>query len=163
MESIEKKKIEISRAKPEDAREITEVFYKTWLKTYPNEKVGVTVEDVEHVYKDSFKKEALEKRALKIADLKEGEHFFVAKEGDVVIGVCRSIENLQNNQLKSLYVLPEFQGMGVGRLLWERVCENFDPSKDIVVHVADYNERAIEFYKKLGFKDTGKKGGRIKI
>ncbi len=33
----------------------------------------------------------------------------------------------------------------------------FDKNKDTVVEVTTYNNKAIEFYKKLGFIDTGRR------
>lgn len=52
--------------------------------------------------------------------------------------------------------LPEYQGLGLGRVLWEEAKKIFDSQKDIIVHVASYNNKAINFYKKLGFVSTGK-------
>jgi ribosomal protein S18 acetylase RimI-like enzyme len=148
--------IKISDATLEDARGTAEVYYKTWLATYPNKEVGVTVDDIEDQFKDSFTEEGLAKQAERIAYAPENVSFFLAKDGGKVVGVCRVVRNPQNNQLKTIYVLPEYQGKGIGRLLWEEAQKHFDAGKDVIVHVATYNTGAIEFYKKLGFKETGK-------
>jgi len=42
-------------------------------------------------------------------------------------------------------------------MMWERVKEFFGNEKDAIVEVATYNDQAINFYKKLGFVDTGKR------
>jgi GNAT superfamily N-acetyltransferase len=47
-----------------------------------------------------------------------------------------------------------YQGKGVGSALFNAILPHVD--KDLIVYVAPYNERAIQFYEKLGFKDTGK-------
>jgi GNAT superfamily N-acetyltransferase len=126
--------IQIVDADPLDAEGITTVYYKTWLATYPNKEIGITREDIEESYKDSF-----------------------TEESDRVVGVARMIRNENNNQLQTIYVLPEFQGKGIGKMLWAEAKSFCDPAKDIIVQVATYNQNAIEFYKKLGFVDTGKR------
>jgi hypothetical protein len=47
--------ISISPAMPQDARSIQEIFYKTWLDTYPNQKYGITKEDIEDLRKEMKK------------------------------------------------------------------------------------------------------------
>jgi ribosomal protein S18 acetylase RimI-like enzyme len=55
-----------------------------------------------------------------------------------------------------LVVLPEFRGMGIGRSLMERVMDYFrEKGLDTVeLWVGDENFRAIEFYKKMGFREA---------
>lgn len=149
--------IHIDLAKPEDVLGIQEVFYKSWLETYPNEEYGITVDDVEDRFKDGLNKEKLLKRAEQIANLPESEKMFVAKEGDKIIGVCRAILRPEGNQLQAIYIMPEYQGQGIGKKLWEKAQEFFDKQKDTIVQVATYNTKAIEFYEKLGFEDDGKR------
>jgi len=151
-----KKEVVIGSATPEDARGVAEVFYKTWLATYPNEEAGITTDDVEDRYGDVFTEEGLAKRAERIAHPSENATFFVAREGDKIIGVCNVTRHPDKNQLQAIYVLPEYQGRGVGALLWEEAQKHFDVSKDTIVQVATYNANAIHFYKRLGFEETGK-------
>lgn len=148
--------VKIVPATSEDARGVAEVYYKTWLATYPNERTGVTTEDVEDRFKDAFTEESLAKRAERISQLKENEPLFLAKDGDRIIGLCGVIRHPDKNQLKTIYVLPEYQGRGIGTLLWEEAKKYFDVSKDTIVQVATFNANAIAFYKKLGFEETGK-------
>lgn len=151
-----KEQVKIFPASPEDVREIQEVFYKTWLDTYPNEELGITVDDIKDIYKDSFTKEGLKKRAKRIADPPEGETLFVSEMEGKIVGVCRVVIHADKNQLKAMYVLPEYQSKGVGQKLWEYAQKLFDSDKDIIVQVSSYNERAMSFYRGLGFEDTGK-------
>jgi len=159
MENTKEKKNEIiiGLAKPEDAVGIQQVFYITWLDTYPNEELGITVDDIKDHYKDSLSEEKLKKRIEAIINPPEGQTMFVAKEGDKVVGVCRVEKGLEKNKLRTIYVSPEFQGKGVGSMLWNQAKTVFDMNKDVVVDVVTYNTKAIEFYKKLGFEDTGKR------
>lgn len=151
------KEIKITNAIPEDAWGITNVLYKTWLATYQNEEFGITKEDIEESYKDSFTEENIDKLKNKISNIPENEKRIVAKIGDMIVGVSTIIRNEDNNQLRTIYVLPEFQGKGIGKILWEEAKKFCDPMKDIIVQVATYNKNTIEFYKKLGFVDKGKR------
>jgi ribosomal protein S18 acetylase RimI-like enzyme len=93
----------------------------------------------------------------RIKNIPSNERFVVAKEGGRAVGLCRVERGDDVNELQVLYVLPEFQGYGVGGSLWREVEKFLDPEKDTIVKVADYNKKAIAFYEKLGFKDTGER------
>jgi ribosomal protein S18 acetylase RimI-like enzyme len=151
------KEVTIEPATPKDVKGMQEVFYKTWLATYPNEEVGVTIDDIEDRYKDAFTEEVLSKRAEQIAHLRPGHALFFAKDGDTVVGLCRVVRSETENRLQAIYVLPEYQGRGIGTLLWNEAQKYLDKDKDIVVAVAEYNQNAIDFYTRLGFEDTGKR------
>ena len=63
----------------------------------------------------------------------------------------------EKNQLQMIYVLPEYQGKGIGKLLWNEVKKYLDKTKETYVELVTYNENAIKFYQKLGVVDTGKR------
>lgn len=50
-------------------------------------------------------------------------------------------------------VLKEFQGLGIGRLLMEKICQWTDDQgiKEIELQVWERNDKAIDFYEKLGY------------
>ncbi len=149
--------IKILDAVPEDAVGIINLFYKTWLATYPNKEKGITIEDIEDSYKDEFSVENIENLKALIRDLPKNKKRLVAKMGDTIVGACTVIRNDDTNHLRTLYILPEFQHRGIGTKMWNKAMEFLDPTKDTIVQVADYTEDAIRFYKKLGFVDTGKR------
>ncbi len=142
---------------PDDIEGIKRVWYEAWLDTHPNEDVGVTEEDVHDRFKGFFTPESLERGREGLKNIPENETFVVAKEGDKVIGLCRLVKTDTENRLQSIYVLPDFQGKGVGKMLWENVKDDLDHEKPTYVALADYNERARAFYEKIGFKDTGRR------
>lgn len=148
--------ITITPAAPEDVRGATEVYYKTWLSTYPNEDAGVTTEDVETQFKDAFTPNGLAERTERMVRPPENRSFFLAKDGDKVVGVCSVTRHPDKNQPQSIYVLPEYQRKGVGALLWQEAQTHFDADKDIMVSVVAYNDNAIKFYQKLGFENIEK-------
>jgi ribosomal protein S18 acetylase RimI-like enzyme len=149
--------ITIQRPVKEDAKDIQQVLYKTWLVTYPNAEAGITVEDIEERFKDRFSPAAIQKRIAEILDISESNLFLVAKEKEKVIGVCRATKKETYNQLMAIYILQDYQRKGIGKMFWKEVLEFFGNEKDAIVRVATYNTQAITFYKKLGFTDTGKR------
>lgn len=62
---------------------------------------------------------------------------------------------LKSNEIDDLIVNTKYQGQGYGKqiLLWALEHMN---SERIILHVADWNKRAINMYKKNGFVITGK-------
>jgi len=62
-----------------------------------------------------------------------------------------------------LIVAPEHQGKGAARLLMDRALAWIGEDVPVKLGVIHFNARAIAFYKKLGFEDTGRIVGRHKI
>lgn len=156
---LERESLVITAVSPADAPQIQELLYKTWIATYPNQELGITKEDLEEFNKFRLTKEGVRRAEEHIRSLPEkgNELYLVGKFGQKVIGLARFLRHPDRNQLQTLYVLPEFQGKGVGTKFWEEGKKFFDPGKDIFVHVATYNANAIAFYTKLGFEETGKR------
>ncbi len=153
----ENSEIKIVRAVPKDVRMIQEVRYKAWLVTYPNEELGITVDDVEDRFKNVFSVEGIKEREDRLKNQSSDQQTFVAKQGGKIVGFCAVARHADKNQLQAIYILPEFHGKGIGKKLWNRALEFFDLKKDITVEVATYNAQAIAFYERLGFKDTGRR------
>ena len=149
--------IKIMNARPEDAKGIQEVYYKTWLDTYPNEEYNITRDDIEDSYKDSFSEERLKKLSERISSHPANIQYIVAKDGSNIVGVCQPIIFPDKNKLQTIYILPDYQGKGIGTKLWNEANKLFDPDKDTYVEVVVYNLKTISFYEKLGFKDTGRR------
>lgn len=162
MESIpshEEVIITVERAQPDDTEEIQNVFYQTWLDTYPNTVPGVSVDDVNAYYTEKLSAEGITKSRRRIEgglEL-ENQRFFVARIDGKIAGVCLVTKHEDKNQLNAIYVLPEFQGRGVGYTLWSEVLKYIDRTKDTIVEVVIRNTNAIAFYRQLGFKDTGRR------
>ncbi len=148
---------QIEKAKPEDAEGIRNVLDVTWLATYPNEESGITLEDIKHRIEKKKEDGAVEKLRETLSKTQDNKLSLVAKSGEVVVGVCNLVKNEDKNQLQAIYVMPDFQGKGIGRTFWAEALKFLDPMKDTYVEVAEYNQNAINFYKSLGFEDTGRR------
>lgn len=77
--------ITYSIATPEDAHEITLVRRKTWLITYPNDKEGITREDIEEALNKRLIEDETNKTRERITTDK-GSHSWVAKDNEAVVG-----------------------------------------------------------------------------
>ena len=82
--------------------------------------------------------------------------FLVADDGNNIAGTAFASQIDANTaKLHQLYILPEFQGKGVGKLLLDEIEESFFEAQNLVLEVEAQNGPAIGFYKYHGFKQTG--------
>lgn len=61
-------------------------------------------------------------------------------------------------RILALYVLPQYQGQGIGNELILTGLDWIGTDKKIYINVVEYNIQAISFYKKHGFVETGVSG-----
>ena len=68
-------------------------------------------------------------------------------------GILMGSVALKENEIDDLIVAPEYHGRGLGReiFLWALEHISLEP---IILHVADWNQRAIRLYKSCGFEIT---------
>jgi GNAT superfamily N-acetyltransferase len=154
-----KNNIRILEGNINDDWDIRNIRYKTWLATYPNVEHNVTVEDVESEF--GKYSDIKERRRRLREDHKKGYEdpnwkYYVAKDGDILIGFFIGKKSEKFNRLLAIYVLPEHQGRGVGSRLIRKGLEWFGNDKDIFANLASYNKSAKQFYKKFGFVETGR-------
>ncbi len=73
------------------------------------------------------------------------------------VGRLRIVRSPESIYVGGIQILPEFQGKGIGTALFtELIEESKNTGVPITLEVHDVNESAINFYKKLGFKESGK-------
>ncbi len=146
----------IRKVSPDDFLALHNVYLNTWLDTYPSEEFNITAEDIKYKFDSRLTLEKIEERKNKIANIGSNETMLLVERGKKVVALCNALNREDYNQLQAIYVLPEYQKLGFGKALWEEANKIFDSKKDIIVHVASYNENAIGFYKRLGFVSTEK-------
>lgn len=93
-----------------------------------------------------------------LMQLKKGHVFYLVRnEQNEYLGFVSYELNCEANKTKihKIYVLPETQGLGLGKLLFEKVREEALKAnqKAIFLNVNKYN-KALHFYTKLGFTTT---------
>ena len=146
----------IEEAKPGDAPGIVAVQKEGWMMTYPDPAVGITVEDIAAVDFDSPKKLASWEDTIK--NHGESKHMLVARQGLTIIGFCVGEKKDAMNEIRAIYVLQKFHGKNISKALMDAALAWLGTEKDICVLVFAHNKRAIEFYRKCGFVESGKTG-----
>ena len=140
---------------PQDREGRAQVHYQAWLETY----TGLMPESVLAAH-------TLEQCRKKANDhhYSNSTNTFVAldrEDGDRVVGFgtlsCRAQDFVsvpEAGEIAALYVLKEFQGLGLGKDLLER-CIAWIPWPNVVLFVLKGNDNAIRFYEHMGFRLTG--------
>lgn len=145
----------ISRTTIEDVPGFRRVQAMGWNDAYPNEAAGVSAELVKE-YTDSWlTPEALEQSNDYIQPkIDDPEHYFlyVAKIDGVVVGMSHGYKDETLQKFEALYVHKDYHKQGIGHALLEQVLSHMDPARDIELSVVSYNNRAIRFYEKHGFR-----------
>lgn len=152
--------ISIHVSSPEDVYQIREVQRITWLNTYPNQKWQITSGDIESVFsvdQTPAGKAKMEVRKNRYSNPKI--RTFVAKnDQDEIVGFCITEKNAVKNRIGAIYILPTYQGMGIGKKLIKNALDWLGHKQSVFVNVVIYNDQAINFYKACGFTETANTG-----
>lgn len=142
-------------ATPQDSIGFRGVQKISWLATYPNEELGITSQDIEKRFDDSTKeaRKSIEERKRAI-NTDPSSHTWVAKFHGKIVGFCATTKGKENH-IQAIYILPEFQGKGIGKRFMQVGLTWLGDKEDVYVNTASYNQKAIDFYKSFGFVDTG--------
>lgn len=142
--------MQIRKAGLEDYEIINDLALKTWHDTY--DKI-LSPKQVTYMLDMMYSREAItEQIAIK------GHHFLLLSESEKYLGFASYELNYLSGttKLHKLYVLPETQGKGAGRLLITAIEEAaVNNNNDIVsLNVNRYND-AVNFYLKNGYTKAG--------
>lgn len=141
----------VESAAPDDAVGIAHVRNRTWLATYPNKETGVTKEDI---LAKNFESEDQVQRWRKAIESTTGNRrLWVAKDGGLVVGYSQGKKGATENEIMGLYVLPEYQGKGLGGKLLGEALDWLGEEKPVTLSVAAHTP-AVELYKKFGFVES---------
>jgi ribosomal protein S18 acetylase RimI-like enzyme len=137
----------LSQATTKDIPIIQEIVHKTWPITY-----GAILSKAQLDYMIDL----MYSEASLLQQLKTRPFFFLAYNDDICLGFISCENNYLNKnvtRLHKIYILPEAQGKGVGKVLIEKVVAiaKENQSEIISLNVNKFN-KAVAFYKKMGFE-----------
>lgn len=140
--------ITISEAVNSDIKIIQDIVYKTWPITYGE---ILSAEQLKYMLDLFYSEEALMDQFEKNEQL-----FYLITEEESILGFIGIEHNYQNEnttKIHKIYILPETQGKGIGRIAIEAVeklaLEN--NSDSLLLNVNRFN-KALHFYQKIGFE-----------
>lgn len=134
---------DISYFKEEDATEIKLLIHRAMLETNIQD---YTLESLQEDMKAIDEAMLIHRASF--------THFYVFRDGSKIIGtgaIGPYWDSLTESSLFTIFVLPEYQGQGVGRLIIETLeKDGFYESADRVEVPASIT--AVNFYKQFGYK-----------
>ena len=87
---------------------------------------------------------------------------FVCEIDNKIVGF--SIVDFVENNVWALFILPEFEGKGIGKKLHQLMLDEFfSKTKETIWLSTEANSRAEIFYKKQGWKNAGFHGNEVKF
>lgn len=146
----------IRPAKVEDVDSIIFIEKSVWLATYSGmlcQRNGNDVITSTDINKIDFSG----KSTAMIAEIREfGEiRYFVAENDASLAGYVKVIKSSNHSEIKSLYILSDFQNLGIGKELMSRAFQFIGEELPIYVDIIASNSRAKSFYEHFGFKEYG--------
>lgn len=143
--------LSIQLGSPADTTTIRDIAHRTWPVTY-----GDIVSEVQLKYM----LELFYSDAALTAQMEEQKHqFILVNEGNGSLGFAsyeHGYLNTNTTRLHKIYLLPEAQGKGAGKLLIDSVLQAARENQSDVVslNVNRFNT-AVSFYQKMGFEIVG--------
>lgn len=139
----------IRKANPEDLRSIVDLEELISLEKYPNEKFGITEDDIGRI---GFGLYRVKKYQSRFFDNSSCE-VWLAESNERIVGFTAATKSTDLNHLSKLYILPH--NPGVGTSLLQVALKWLGPDNDVVLGAAEYDTEAISFYKRNGFIVVG--------
>jgi len=137
-----------------DMEKIKYVCEKTFCETFSNEN---TKEDIENYLRDNFSYKKLE---LEIRN--DYSQFYIVENNEEIVAYMKlnfdkaqtEAEHENTLEIQRIYVLQEYQGKHIGKLLIQKAIEigKKNDLNYIWLGVWEKNISAIKFYEKQGFK-----------
>ena len=135
--------MEIRKAINSDSLNISSIGMCVWVDTYATTGVFNKISKYIHT----------ELTEDKIQEIIKNKTVYVCSEEKCIFGYIVLGKDEGNKiEIETLYVLPKFQRKGIGKLLLEH---SLSEAKTYWLSAWELNHKAIEFYLKNGFKETG--------
>ena len=137
----------VRTAMEKDLPKVRDILIETWHMTYDE------IYGEETVAQISKQHHSIEK--LTAQHNRPNSEFLVADNGEIIGGMAYATQEEKRIRLHQLYVLPQFHGGKTGLHLLIEIENSFMDAEVISLEVDERNLKAVKFYEKYGFKQTG--------
>ena len=149
--------IKIKKCNREDLAILQEISIETFNDTFKNQN---TPENMKAYLEKAFNTKQLEKELSTISSQFFFVYFYEAVAGYLKVNTNEAQSEEMGDEsleIERIYIKSKFQKHGLGKSLFDKALEiALDHNKKIIwLGVWEKNENAIEFYKKIGFIQTG--------
>lgn len=136
----------IREAGIEDIPLIRKLCFAVWPQTYAS---IIRQEQIDYMLQMMYSTIALTRQMQE-----EGANFIIVYSAEIPLGFASyAHENEGIWKLHKIYVLPQAQGKGLGKLMTEYVVEKIKPLGAKALHLqVNRDNKAKQFYEKLGFE-----------
>lgn len=149
--------INIKKCTLEDLRRLQEISYETFNETFKDQN---SPDNMEAYLEKAFNLKQLETELSQPSS----QFYFVEFEGETAGYLKVNTDEAQTEEMgdealeiERIYIRSPFQKQGLGKYLFHKALESAMElnKKKIWLGVWEKNEKAISFYKKMGFVQTG--------
>jgi ribosomal protein S18 acetylase RimI-like enzyme len=150
--------VSIRHAKSDDADALSKVFEEAWREAYLGIIPGLTLDKmISRRSRRWWRSTVSRGRPLVVLDMGQGA------VGYASYGRCRDRSLPANGEIDELYLLPEYQGIGLGRRLFKAVRNDLRHREleRIAIWALEENERACAFYEGMGGQRIARVDERI--
>lgn len=142
--------VSVIKVGAESIPEIQQLADITWKQAYTS---IISPAQMKYMLDLFYSKSSLQKQ------MQEGHQFIVAEENNKAVGFAsyapKSVNELYVFRLHKIYINPNQQGKGVGKLFINFIINDIKPKKGTGLELnVNRNNKALHFYQKLGFKIT---------
>ena len=146
----------VKLAENTDISSYTKLLQRTYVKTYVNEKLGLTKECFsEEIFNNPLTQDYL------LSNLQNNinQYAWLALNGDKLVGSITVKVGEKESEITGFYVAPECQGQGVGRKLYQKALKIIG-DKEVVIDLYAHSTKSFEMYIKWGFKVDETRGDK---
>lgn len=136
-------KYSVHRMTQEDIKQVQEVAKKSWNSTYE----GIIPMEIQERFLDTAYNDEMMLRRYKKSIV------LVAKHDGIVLGFANfsTVSNDGKSELAAIYLLPQYQGKGIGSSLLQEGISILDGVKEVFINVEKENNLGRKFYEAKGF------------
>ncbi len=143
----------IRPANNSDIKPIAQIHLESWQQAYKNL--------MPQGYIDSYTIEKLIQLWTNIIERNLADVLVAQQQTELIGFICfgqtKKLKTTQTYEISSIYLKPEYWGMGIGKALYhecEKIVNEYN-AEQISLWALHSNENALAFYKKLGFIPSG--------